>query len=157
MSDGIVRLAARADVEAVARMFCALWPEGALDEHRTEANAILSGAPIGTMPLVVFVAQVEGEVVGFVEIGLRSHADGCDPSRPVGFVEGWYVDPEHRRRGLGRALIRAAEEWSRSKGCREIASDTWIDSEPSQSAHQALGFEIVDRCVHFRKSLVDRA
>jgi len=34
-----------------------------------------------------------------------------------------------------------------------MGSDTWIDHEDSQLAHRALGFEIVDRCVHFRKSL----
>ena len=59
-----------------------------------------------------------------------------------------------QRRAVGRALMAAAEEWARSQGAREIASDTWCDNEPSQQAHAALGFEVVDRCVHFRKSLV---
>ncbi len=119
----------------------------------TEAAAILAGTPPSTMPLVVFVAEIEGNVVGFVEVGLRSHADGCDPLRPVGFVEGWYVEPGHRRCGVGRALLRAGEEWARSQGCKEIASDTWADNEPSQRAHEALGFEVVDRCVHYRRAL----
>jgi len=35
----------------------------------------------------------------------------------------------------------------------EMASDTWIDHEESQLAHAALGFDVVDRCVHFRKQL----
>ena len=43
--------------------------------------------------------------------------------------------------------------WARLKGCREMASDTWIDHEGSQRAHEALGFEVVDRCVHYRKEL----
>jgi aminoglycoside 6'-N-acetyltransferase I len=34
-----------------------------------------------------------------------------------------------------------------------MASDALIDNEPSIDAHEALGFEIVDRCVHFRKNL----
>jgi aminoglycoside 6'-N-acetyltransferase I len=34
-----------------------------------------------------------------------------------------------------------------------MASDALIDNEPSQGAHKALGFEIVDRCVRFRKNL----
>jgi aminoglycoside 6'-N-acetyltransferase I len=34
-----------------------------------------------------------------------------------------------------------------------MASDTWIDNELSQSCHEALGFEVVDRCVHYRKGL----
>jgi aminoglycoside 6'-N-acetyltransferase I len=148
-----VRMATLSDLEAVAGFFAALWPEGELEEHRAEATSALSGAPAGTMPLVVFVAEIDGEPIAFIEVGLRSHADGCDTSRPVGFLEGWYVEPAHRRRGVGGALVRAAEDWARSKGCREMASDTWIDHDDSQRAHEGLGFEVVDRCVHYRKGI----
>jgi aminoglycoside 6'-N-acetyltransferase I len=86
-------------------------------------------------------------------VALRSHADGCDIEQPVGFIEGWFVHEASRNRGVGRALMHSAEEWARSQGCLEMASDTWIDHEDSQRAHQALGFEVVDRCVHFRKAL----
>jgi aminoglycoside 6'-N-acetyltransferase I len=58
-----------------------------------------------------------------------------------------------RSRGIGRDLMLAAEEWARSQGCLEIASDTWIDCVGSQRAHEALGFEVVDRCVNYRKPL----
>jgi aminoglycoside 6'-N-acetyltransferase I len=148
-----VRLGGAADTDVVARMFFELWPEGPLAEHREDAASILAGAPPSTMPLVVLVAEKSGRVVGFIEVGLRSHADGCDTRQPVGFVEGWYVEPAHRGTGVGRALMSKAEDWARAQGCRELASDTWIDHEPSQRAHEALGFEVVDRCVNFRKAL----
>ena len=90
---------------------------------------------------------------GFLEAGLRSHADGCDPSRPVGFVEGWFVAEVHRQKGVGKQLLSAAEEWARGRGCREMASDTQIDNALSQQVHEALGFKVVDRCVHYRKAL----
>ncbi|HLK38910.1 MAG TPA: GNAT family N-acetyltransferase [Polyangiaceae bacterium] len=148
-----VRLGAPADLEVVSRLFFALWPDGPLLEHREEAAAILAGTPPSTLPLVVFVAEVDAVVVGFIEVGLRSHADGCDTRHPVGFIEGWYVEPARRGAGVGRVLMQAAEEWARAKGCRELASDTWIDHESSQRAHEALGFEVVDRCVNFKKAL----
>jgi len=106
------------------------------------------------MPLVNLVAEAaDGKLVGFAEVDLRSHADGCDPAHPVGYLEGWYVTQEYRQHGVGRRLVSAAEEWARSHCCVEMASDTWIDNERSQSCHEALGFEVVDRCVHFRKKL----
>jgi aminoglycoside 6'-N-acetyltransferase I len=148
-----VRLGASADIDVVARLFFALWPDGPLAEHREEARAILAGTPPSTLPLVVFVAESDDGAAGFIEVGLRSHADGCDTRQAVGFVEGWYVEPAYRRVGVGRALMRAAEDWARAQGCRELASDTWIDHEASQQAHEALGFEVVDRCVNFKKSL----
>jgi aminoglycoside 6'-N-acetyltransferase I len=148
-----IRPARPSDLDAVAYLATALWPDAPVAEHRDHAAAILTGKPLSTLPLVLFVAEIDHEVVGFVEVGLRSHADGCDARQPVGFVEGWYVEPQHQRQGVGRALMTAAEGWSRSVGARELASDTWIDEEPSQRAHAALGFEVVDRCVHFRKPL----
>ena len=149
----MIRLARATDADDVGRLFHALWPEGTLAEHRAEAASILSGSPPSTLPLTVFVAEANRGIVGFIEVGLRSHADGCDGRHPVGFIEGWYVEPEYRAAGVGGALMRAAEGWSRSHGCRELASDTWIDHPVSERAHEALGFEVVDRCVHFRKAL----
>ena len=142
------------DLDALVTLRRRLWPDESEEEHRSEARAILAGVPRSTLPLVVFVADHESKTIGFVEVGLRSHADGCDATRPVGFIEGWYVDAEHRRCGIGRALLRAAEAWCQEQGCSEVASDTWADNETSQLAHVALGFEVVDRCVHFRKTLV---
>ncbi len=140
-------------MQALARFRASLWPDGPVAEHAGEAALIVAGRPPSTLPLVDFVAETDGDLVGFIEVGLRSHADGCDPTRPVGFVEGWYVEPHHRGRAVGRALMRAAEEWAIVQGCHEMGSDTWIDSEPSQRAHEALGFEVVDRCVNYRKPL----
>jgi aminoglycoside 6'-N-acetyltransferase I len=92
-------------------------------------------------------------LIGFLEVGLRSHADGCDTSHAVGFIEGWYILETWRRRGMGALLAVAAERWARAQGCTEMASDTWIDNDGSQRAHEALGYEVVDRCVHYRKRL----
>ena len=149
-----VRLAQRRDCAQVAQFCALLWPTSTAEEHARELTLTLEGTPPVTLPLVIFVAVAEdGSLAGFVEVDLRSHADGCDPIRPVGYVEGWYVAEKYRHSGVGRQLIAAAEEWSRSHGCTEIASDTWIDNEVSQRAHEALGYEVVDRCVHYRKTL----
>ncbi len=104
--------------------------------------------------MVILVSEDEnGELIGFLEVGMRSHADGCNPARPIGFVEGWFVREKFRNRGLGAELMRSAEDWARAQGCLEMASDALIDNEGSLRAHEALGFDVVDRCVHFRKGL----
>ena len=106
------------------------------------------------MPIAILVAETEdGTLVGFVEVDLRSHADGCNPAQAVGYIEGWYVAPEFRERRVGRKLIQEAENWARSHNCVEMGSDAVIDNHVSQQAHEALGYEVVDRCVHYRKRL----
>ncbi len=149
----LVRPARPSDRPALALARAALWPDGTVEQHDAELAAIFGAGVFSTMPYDILVAEFAGNVVGFLEVGLRSHADGCDAHHAVAFIEGWYVEPHARRRGVGRALMAAAEEWGRARGCREAASDTWIDHDVSQRAHEAVGFAVVDRCVHYRKPL----
>jgi len=149
----LVRNAIPADCQALARLLHRLWPDSSIEEHAGELARLLAGEALSTLPSVILVAESQGEIVGFVEAGLRSHADGCDATRPVGYLEGWYVAPEWRRRKVGARLLAEAEAWAREQGCCEMASDTWLDNVDSQRAHQALGFEVVDRCVNYRKNL----
>ncbi|HSW31538.1 MAG TPA: aminoglycoside 6'-N-acetyltransferase [Longimicrobiales bacterium] len=133
------------------RMRRALWPTSDDDEHTREVSGFLESA---VAPVAVFVADREagGSLGGFLEMGLRSYAEGCRSS-PVPYIEGWYVDPDLRRRGVGEALVEAAEAWARERGHTEIASDTAPDNEVSLAAHERLGFSVTDRMVCFRKEL----
>lgn len=151
-----IRPAQLSDLNQLASMFSALWPQASVEEHARELQLLLGGEAdlVLTMPLDIFVAEASaGRLVGFLEVDLRSHADGCNPSHPVGYIEGWYVVQDYRHRGLGRQLLAEAEAWARRHRCVEIASDVVIDNLLSQRVHEALGYEVVDRCVHYRKKL----
>jgi aminoglycoside 6'-N-acetyltransferase I len=102
---------------------------------------------------VAFVSpRGEGGLCGFIEAAIRPFAEGCR-TQPVGYIEGWYVDPDSRWRGIGRSLVTAAENWARSKGCKEIASDAEVSNLDSEEAHRRLGYVEVSRLVHFKKDL----
>jgi len=149
-----IRIALPSDRDELARLRHFLWPNVSIEEHGRELTDILNGTAALTMPLITWVAEAaNGALVGFLEADLRSHADGCDPARPVGYIEGWHVAQPYRRRGIGRKLLAAAEGWARGKGCVEMASDALIANEVSQRAHEGLGYEVVDRCVHYRRML----
>jgi len=149
-----IRLARTEDIGELAGLRAALWPESSREEHAAELKGIIAGRVPGILPMVVFVAkEAGGQIVGFVEAGQRSHADGCDWTQPVGYVEGWFVSEGVRRRGVGAALLQAAEEWARAQGCKEMASDTQMYNVASQRVHEALGFEVAERAVLYRKGL----
>ena len=143
-----VREYREADWPEWLRMSRALFPGESADdlasgmrEHLAREDAAL------------FVAERDdGSIAGFVEAGARPYADGCATS-PVGYVEAWYVDPDMRRRGVGRALLAAAESWARGRGYREMASDAQLDNDASHAAHRRSGYAEVDRVVQYRKEL----
>ena len=144
-----IRAVTRADAAAWREMRCALWPDDA-DAHRNEIDRFVAGDR--REPVEVLIAFDGAAVIGFAELSIRNIVDGCRTGN-VGYLEGWYVVPAARRRGVGRALIAAAESWAREQGCTEFASDASPDNDVSMAAHSALGFEETSRACNFRKDL----
>ncbi len=145
-----IRAVTLADVARWAELRSALWPAESRAELAEEATVFLAGG-LRHVELVL-VARVDEDVVGFAEVSRRAYAEGCLTS-PVGFLEGWFVEPGYRGLGVGRALVSAAESWARGEGCREFASDTEYDNLASAAAHEALGFAEVETLRCFRKDL----
>jgi len=148
MTGVTVRRAAPADKPEWLRMRLSLWPFGTAEGFSKDMDGLLAD------PLTpVFVAaRPGGELGGFLEAGTRKYAEGGESS-PVGYIEGWYVDEDLRGQGIGKALVRTAEEWARSQGLTEMASDTWLDNEVSIRAHLQMGYEEAERLVHFIKKI----
>ncbi len=133
------------------RLRDALWP-GSLLDHDVETRKHFETR--ADRP-IVFVADAGGRLAGFLELDFRKYAPGC-ASSPVPFIEGWYVEPALRGRGVGRALMDAAETYARASGHHEIASDAELSNAGGIAAHGAVGFDEVERTVSFRKSLPSR-
>jgi aminoglycoside 6'-N-acetyltransferase I len=133
------------------RMSLALFPQHSADELAAGMRAHLARPDAE----VFLVERDDSSIAGFVEVDERPYADGCDTS-PVAYVEAWYVDPDVRRKGYGRALLDAAEDWARARGRTEIASDSQLENLVSHAAHRRAGYEEVDRVVQFRKTLGGR-
>jgi len=145
----IIRDATAGDLEPWLAMRCALWPDEDAEDLREHCQRHF-GASGGRE--VVLIACDKDRAIGMIELSLRDYAEGCDTS-PVPFIEGWFVAEDCRRRGVGAALVRAAEVWAGERGHSEIGSDTQLWNTASQGAHVALGFEEVERIVCFRKGL----
>lgn len=146
-----VRSARNEDAPAWLRMRNALWPDYASTWHSDEIQQFFAGKL--KSPLAVLIAEDDdGKALGFAELSIRNYAEECVTDR-VAYLEGWYVVPGARRKGVGRALIAAAEQWARQQGCTEFGSDAVIDNEISAAAHRALGFTETAQIRCFRKQL----
>lgn len=75
-----------------------------------ERNAVFGAATTGST------------LVGFIEVAVRDWVDDCEMEH-AGYIEAWYVLPEHQRQGIGRLLVEAVEAEAVSRGCSEMGSD----------------------------------
>jgi len=127
-----------------------LWPDCPKQEHLKEMASFLR-EPTRFVQFIVRDDRERG--VGLAEASIRGDYVNGTSSSPVAFLEGLYVRPEARNRGIARGLVEAVSEWALSRGCSELASDTQLENLASQAVHERLGFVETERTVFFRKSL----
>lgn len=146
-----IAVAAPDDAPDWIAMRSALWPGGGDGgTHADDINRLLADAG-DTVNLIA--RDGSGHAVGFAEASLRrDYVNGCETT-PVAFLEGIYVVPEARGRGVAKALVAAVEDWARASGVSELGSDEAPDNMASLKMHHALGFEETQRVVFFRKLL----
>lgn len=143
-----IRRALPADGAAAGALAHRLWPE---DEP--EELIALMQALILQPDAAVYLAEAAGVPVGFAQCQLRREYVEGTHSGPVGYLEGIFVAPEYRRRGLARELLLACEDWARQQGCREFASDCQLENRESLAFHLGSGFAEAERIICFVKQL----
>ena len=143
-----VRKAEAKDLPILGELACGLWPHHTPDAMRAEMAETLE------MPdAAFFLAFAEKTSVGFAQCQLRhDYVEGTDSS-PVGYLEGIYVLPGHRRQGIAKELLSACESWAKSMGCREFASDCELTNKDSLRFHLNVGFREANRIICFVREL----
>jgi aminoglycoside 6'-N-acetyltransferase I len=148
-----IRPVHESDAAEWLRMRMALWPDSTPEKEAGEIAHFFDVPPREPLPLLLAAFVCErptGGLCGLSEVAIHTSAPGCTTDR-IGYLEAWYVDPDARHSGIGRALAEAAEAWARAAGCHEMASDTSPMYPLSPAAHAALGYQEVER--YFRKDL----
>lgn len=144
-----IRPLAESDLSEWLRLRQMLWDGNGEDDQKDEMLEIIDDLE----SQFVAVADIGGgRLVGFLEASIRSHVEDCDTDN-VGYLEGWFVEDEYRKHGIGAGLVAQAETWARNRGCTEMASDAEVDNLISLAAHQKLGYSETSRLVHLRKEL----
>ncbi len=85
------------------------------------------------------VAEDDGSVMAFLEGRL------FDGQPPLGYVYFVAVDPDHRRRGLGRILVEESLKRFRQRAATRVFAAVPEDNDASMSLFKALGFQAVPR------------
>lgn len=86
---------------------------------------------------LVLLALVEGRVVGIANCfyGFSTFA-----ARPLLNVHDLAVLPGHQGRGIGRALLVAAEERARARGCAKLTLEVLESNSSARRLYESFGF-----------------
>lgn len=143
-----VRPAQAQDIAMWSALREALWPdvEGAGELAEISEDFV-------RLDRAAFMAVADDTGIGLAEASLRHDYVNGTATSPVAFLESWYVRPDWRGRGVGRALVDAVVEWAREQDVHELASDAAFDNAAAHRAHMACGFVETERVVFFRRGL----
>ena len=144
----MIRKATMNDLPRLTELALELWPDNAVDTMYYDLGTIMTAGES-----VFFLAYREDEAVGFAQCQLRHDYVEGTHSSPVGYLEGIYVREADRKLGFAGQLMKACEDWARTEGCTEFASDCETHNDESQAFHLKLGFKEATRIICFAKKL----
>ncbi|RDW19023.1 GNAT family N-acetyltransferase [Oceanobacillus arenosus] len=101
----------------------------------------------------VFLYCIEKRAVAFIHLSIRTDYVEGSNSSPTGYIEGAYVLPEFRQKGISKKLFSQGREWLINKGCQQVGSDIELNNEVSYQFHKNIGFKEVNRLIAFIQDL----
>lgn len=144
----MIKQASIEDSKIVAELALLLWPDNEIDELEKDIKESFSSNENAS-----FIYFYNNIPVGFAQCGLRKdYVEGTESS-PVGYLEGIFVKEEYRMTGIAKQLLIECENWSRTEGCSEFASDCELINDESLKFHLNVGFEEANRIICFTKKL----
>ena len=146
-----VRQAVPRDLDAVMDLRLALLREhpdhpiyGRLRTDVSVRARELFSAQLRSPTESIFLAERDGAVAGILRCVESIGSPLLEPAR-YAYVSSVYVRPDDRRHGVLRAMLRAAEVWSRARGLDQMRLHNVAGSEDAEGAWSALGFAVVEQ------------
>jgi GNAT superfamily N-acetyltransferase len=133
-SDDLARLSTQLGYPMTAREAAARLAE--IAEHPDHALLVADAGP-------------EGRLAAWLQVSLPRIFESPRQAEIAGLV----VDEEHRGRGIGPALLRAAEAWARERGCAVLRVRSNVVRERAHGFYRREGFGEIKTQRVFEKPL----
>jgi GNAT superfamily N-acetyltransferase len=140
-----LRLAEAAEADVLARHRASMFLD--MGEADDRAASIIENSSLDHLAALIeareyfgFLAEHDGEVVGGGGVWLRPvlPRPGALQGALEAYVLNVYTEPEHRRRGVARAIMEAILDWSREQQVTRVVLHA---SKDGRSLYESLGFE----------------
>ncbi len=95
------------------------------------------------------IAEADCHAVGWLHVVIAEFVE----AEPFAIIAGLVVDRDHRRQGIGRLLIDAAEAWARERGCSLMRVSSSVSRTEAHRFYEHLGYAKVKTQHAFAKPL----
>jgi aminoglycoside 6'-N-acetyltransferase I len=146
-----VREATPRDLDAIVSLRLALLHEypdhpvygrlrGDISDRARELFATQLRSPME----VIFLAERDAQAIGVLRCVESLGSPLLEPAR-YAYVSSVFVRADSRRRGVLRAMLRAADRWAQARGLRQMRLHKAAGSDSAEGAWSALGFGVVEQ------------
>ncbi|WP_044564970.1 aminoglycoside 6'-N-acetyltransferase [Anaerococcus provencensis] len=144
----MIKVANKNDSKTIAQMAIKIWDNDSIEELEKEFDDFVDDPNMAS-----FIKYLDGKAIGFANASIRyDYVEGCESS-PIGYLEGVFIDDNYRNNNYARQLVEACENWAKSFGIKEFASDCELSNLDSLAFHLAIGFSEANRIICFKKDV----
>jgi ribosomal protein S18 acetylase RimI-like enzyme len=149
-----IRSAVSGDADGIARKFLeSAEYHASLDPERYSAPAVETISaryregrqhpPHAAAGGITFVADLSGEIVGFIDARLEQSLDPMHREMTYCHIAEIAVSYQHQKQGIGGRLLRAAEDWGRRQGADFASLDYHAANIRASSFYQQrMGYRL---------------
>ena len=144
----LIRTARVSDAAEIARLTTQLGYEVTADQTSARLQRLL-----GRADQDFFIADVDGRPVGWVHVFLAEYIE----AEAFVVIGGLVVDRDHRRLGIGVALMDRAEQWARERDCSMVRLTSSVTRKEAHRFYERIGYTNLKTQYSFTKPLTPAA
>ena len=143
-----IRCATPSDADHIAQLTGQLGYDVGSADVATRLSRILSKPDQRLL-----IAEIDGQPVGWLHVAMAEYIE----ADPFVLIAGIVVDARYRRKGIGAALLRYAEEWAQERQCSLLRLWSTVTRTSAHRFYERLGFTKVKTQHSFVKAVGDAA
>ena len=151
MPASTIRIATLSDLETVAELFDLYRQFYEQQPDRALAESFLRARMSNDESLILLAHDEHGQAQGFCQL----YPTFCSvDAAPFYWLYDLFVHPDVRRTGVGRALLKAAEQQAKDRGMIRMELTTATTNLKAQALYESMGWELDKVFLTYKRFLV---
>ena len=149
-----IRLATLNDIDAICTLYQQFYETNSKQQPKyycnVEENGSYPKSVINGTSGDIFIAETQYKIIGFIHVEAEKTAPfpSVAPHNYACIVD-FYVIPNYRRNGTGKALLESAKNWAKSKDLEYLELFVLEENQVGQNFYKRENFRIASRTLRY--------